>query len=58
MISEALVGAMGSAWHGWEFWYVVTEMKLVPTHTAATWSPEEINETFYYLRLGYLRNAG
>lgn len=49
---------MGNSWHGWEFWHVVTEMKLVPAHTAAAWSPEEIYETYYYLRLGYLRNAG
>jgi hypothetical protein len=23
---------------------------------ATTWSPEEVYEAFYYLRLGYLRN--
>lgn len=42
---------MGSAWHGWEFWYVVTEQHMNPAQTAATWSPEEIYEAFYYLRL-------
>jgi hypothetical protein len=52
----ALIRSMGQAWHGWEFWYVVTEMNLNPAHTAATWSPEEIYEAFFYLRLGYLRN--
>jgi hypothetical protein len=32
-------------------------MNMNPAQTAATWSPEEINETFFYLRLGYLRTA-
>lgn len=49
---------MGDAWHGWEFWYVVTEYKLSPAETAATWSLEAIYEAYYYLRLGYLRGGG
>ncbi len=53
--ASARVGSMGSAWHGWEFWYVCTEMNMNPAQTAATWSLEEIYETFFHLRLGYLR---
>ncbi len=49
---------MGGAWHGWEFWHVVTKMNMNPSQAAATWSPEEIKETYFYLLLGYLRNAG
>jgi hypothetical protein len=36
---------------------VATEYKLNPAEMATTWSPDEVYEAFFYLRLAYLRNA-
>ena len=46
---------IGPDWHGWRFWYVATEYKENPSQMAATWSPWEVDEAYYYLRLRYLR---
>jgi hypothetical protein len=48
---EAVVRSIGIDWHGWEFWYVCTEMNLHPAQAAATLSFEEVYETYFYLRL-------
>ncbi len=56
--AQRLTRSLGSAWHGWEFWHVVTEMNMSPATTAASWSFEEVYEAYYYLRLKYLRGGG
>ena len=56
--ATAITQAIGNDWHGWEFWYVVTEQNLNPAQTAATWSLEEIYEAYFGLRLRYLRGMG
>ena len=47
--------ALGDDWHGWEFWYVATEMQRIPSELAERWSRIEILEAYYFLRLKYLR---
>lgn len=56
--ATSIARSAGDSWHGWEFWYVVTEYKLNPAETAATWAPDAINEAYFYLRLAYLRSGG
>lgn len=55
--AQGLVEAIGSVWHGWEFWYVCNEYKLKPAQMSATWDFNEVFEAYYYLRLKYLREA-
>lgn len=36
---------------------MATEMNISPSQMAATWSFEEVYESYFYLRLKYLRDA-
>ena len=49
--------SLGESWHGREFWYVATELQILPSVLAREWSPDEVFEAYLYLRLRYLREG-